>query len=132
MSVENQQAEAISILDKAVGLGLNAIVFQVRPHCDAFYKSDLEPWSYYLTGKQGQQPEPFYDPLKFWVDEAHKRGLELHTWFNPYRAHHPAGGEIEDCSIVKTHPKLAKELKGGYYWLDPAKKKKLKKHSLRQ
>jgi len=129
LTTEEQQAEALVILDKAVELNLNAIVFQVRPHCDAFYESNLEPWSHYLTGKQGQKPDPYYDPLKFWVDESHKRGLELHAWFNPYRAHHPAGGEILDCSIVRRKPDLAKKLSQGYYWLDPAKKE-TQQHSL--
>ncbi len=120
LSVELQKKEALAILDTAKALKLNAIVFQIRPHCDAFYQSDLEPWSYYLTGEQGQAPEPYYDPLKFWIAEAHKRGLELHAWFNPYRAHHPAGGEITEHSIIKKKPQLAKRLESGFYWLDPA------------
>ena len=81
-----QQREIIAILDKAVDLKMNAIVLQVRTSCDAFYPSKLEPWSEYLTGTQGQPPAPYYDPLKMWIDEAHKRGIELHAWFNPYRA----------------------------------------------
>lgn len=64
--------------------GINAIMFQVRPAADAFYAKSREPWSKYLTGKQGQ--EPGYDPLEFAVTEAHKRNMELHAWFNPYRA----------------------------------------------
>ena len=121
LSTEDQQREAIAILDVLSDLNFNAAVFQVRPQCDAFYKSDLEPWSYYLTGEQGKAPDPYYDPLTFWVEESHKRGIELHVWFNPYRAHHPIGGEISEGSIVKRRPDLAKELKGGYWWLDPAK-----------
>lgn len=123
LTTAEQQAEAIVILDSAALLNLNAIIFQVRPQCDALYNSKLEPWSFYLTGEQGKAPEPYYDPLKFWIDEAHKRGLQLHAWFNPYRAHHPAEGEIGDKSIVKTHPKMVKKLaEDGFYWLDPAKK----------
>jgi uncharacterized lipoprotein YddW (UPF0748 family) len=122
LTTEQQKAEAIAILDTAYALNLNAIVLQVRPQCDAFYESDLEPWSYYLTGEQGKAPEPYYNPLYFWVEEAHKRGIELHTWFNPYRAHHPKGGEITEASVVKTNPEIVKELKKGYFWLDPAKK----------
>jgi len=121
LPVEQQKQEAIAILDTLQNLNMNAVVFQVRPHCDAFYPSELEPWSYYLTAEQGRAPEPFYDPLKFWIREAHARGLELHAWFNPYRAHHPKGGEVTDHSIVNKKPALAKELKNGYYWLDPAK-----------
>ncbi len=67
LSTEAQQQEIIAILDTAQALGLNAIVFQARPQCDAFYPSDIEPWSYYLTGKQGFPPEPFYDPLAIWI-----------------------------------------------------------------
>jgi uncharacterized lipoprotein YddW (UPF0748 family) len=119
LSTEEQQAEVISLLDSAVILNLNAIVFQVRPQCDAFYQSDLEPWSYFLTGEQGKAPEPFYDPLSFWVEECHKRGLELHTWFNPYRAHHPSGQKNES-SVVSTRPEIVREIDNGYFWLDPA------------
>ena len=81
LPVEQQKSEARAILDELVGLGMNAVVFQVRPHADALYPSELEPWSNYLTGVQGQPPEPFYDPLAYWVEEAHARGLQLHAWF---------------------------------------------------
>lgn len=121
LSTEEQQTEAIAILDSAALLNLNAIIFQVRPQCDALYESKLEPWSYYLTGEQGVAPEPYYDPLKFWVDEAHKRGLQLHAWFNPYRAHHPGGGPVSEFSLVNTKPDLVKDLGTGFYWMDPAK-----------
>jgi uncharacterized lipoprotein YddW (UPF0748 family) len=121
LSVADQQAELIAILDKAAELNLNALVFQVRPSADAFYQSELEPWSEYLTGAQGTAPEPFYDPLAMWVSEAHKRGIELHVWFNPYRAWHPnAKGEIADSSIIKTNPDVVKFLSQGYWWMDPA------------
>ncbi|MBN2280476.1 MAG: family 10 glycosylhydrolase [Candidatus Marinimicrobia bacterium] len=129
LTVEQQKTEALSILDTAKSLNLNAIIFQVRPHCDAFYVSDLEPWSYYLTGEQGKSPDPFYDPLNFWIDEAHKRGMELHAWFNPYRAHHPAGGQITDHSIIVKRPELAKKLSSGFVWLDPAMKE-TQQHSM--
>jgi uncharacterized lipoprotein YddW (UPF0748 family) len=85
LSTEEQMKEATAILDTVAALRLNAVVLQVRPHCDAMYASKLEPWSYYLTGMQGKPPEPYYDPLAFWVEESHKRGIELHAWFNPYR-----------------------------------------------
>lgn len=119
LTTEQQQAEAISLLDSAVILNLNAIIFQVRPQCDALYASEIEPWSYYLTGEPGAAPEPYYDPLEFWVEESHKRGLELHTWFNPYRAHHP-DGKINESSVLTTHPELVREIDNGYFWLDPA------------
>ena len=120
LPVDIQKQEAIAILDTVQKLNMNAVIFQVRPQCDAFYPSKLEPWSYYLTGVQGQAPQPFYDPLKFWIEQAHQRGLELHAWFNPYRAHHPKGGPVTEASIVTKRPDLAKKLTNGYYWLDPA------------
>jgi uncharacterized protein YbbC (DUF1343 family)/uncharacterized lipoprotein YddW (UPF0748 family) len=129
ISVEQQQKEAIEWLDLLKANNFNAVIFQVRPQCDAFYQSDLEPWSYYLTGEQGKAPEPFYDPLEFWIEAAHERGLELHAWLNPYRAHHTAGGEVTEHSVVKKKPELAVFLKRGYWWLDPSKKA-TKRHSL--
>lgn len=120
LTTEQQQSEAISLLDFLQQNNFNAVVFQARPQCDALYQSNLEPWSYYLTGTQGKAPEPFYDPLEFWVNAAHNRGIELHVWLNPYRAHHKDGGPVSDKSIVKTKPELAKYLKEGYWWLDPA------------
>ena len=74
LSTQEQKAELLAILDRAVQLKLNAIIFQVRPACDAMYASRIEPWSEYLTGTMGKPPEPFYDPLAFAVEEAHKRG----------------------------------------------------------
>ncbi|MFA3781807.1 glycoside hydrolase family 10 protein [Melioribacteraceae bacterium 4301-Me] len=122
LSTEEQKKEAIKILDILENNHFNAVILQVRPQCDAFYKSDIEPWSYYLTGKQGVAPSPFYDPLEFWIEEAHKRGLELHAWINPYRAHHVKGGEISNYSVVKKHPEWVVKLKSGYWWLDPGNK----------
>ena len=121
LSTDEQKKEAIVILDKIKLLNMNAVVLQVRPQADALYKSDIEPWSYYLTGEQGKAPEPFYDPLEFWVTEAHNRGIELHTWLNPYRAGHPAmKGAISDKSIIKSKPACVKKLASeGYYWMDP-------------
>ncbi|CAN5278418.1 family 10 glycosylhydrolase [soil metagenome] len=130
LTTQQQQDEMKAILDKVKSLNMNAVVFQVRPAADALYKSDLEPWSEYLTGTQGKAPEPYYDPLEMWCTEAHKRGIELHCWFNPYRAMHSgAKSQPADTSIVKTHPELAKKLETGYYWLDPAEPE-VQKHSL--
>lgn len=85
-SVLTQQNELIAMLDSFKSLGINAIVFQVRPTSDAFYQSSYEPWSFYLNGTTGIAPEPFYDPLSFIIEEAHQRNMELHAWFNPFRA----------------------------------------------
>jgi len=122
LSTAEQQQEAISLLDFLQQHHFNAVILQVRPQADALYKSDLEPWSYYLTGEQGKAPDPYYDPLEFWTKEAHDRGIELHVWLNPYRAFHPKGGNISDQSIVKTNPNLVVYLKQGYWWMDPSQK----------
>lgn len=122
LPVETQKQEAIALLDFLKDHNFNAVVFQVRPQADALYQSSLEPWSYYLTGVQGKAPEPLYDPLQFWTEAAHDRGLELHVWLNPYRAHHTAGGEVTDSSIVKKKPELVVKLKQGYWWFDPSLK----------
>jgi len=122
LSTQQQQDEAIALLDMLKKNNFNAVIFQVRPQADALYKSNLEPWSYFLTGVQGQAPKPYYDPLQFWVEAAHERGLELHVWLNPYRAHHISGGEPSEFSVVKKHPELVYKLKQGYWWLDPSKK----------
>jgi uncharacterized lipoprotein YddW (UPF0748 family) len=125
LSVDDQKKEVIVILDHIKELRMNAVVFQVRPQADAFYPSELEPWSFYLTGKQGKAPEPLYDPLAFWIEEAHRRGLEFHAWFNPFRAGHPAmGSEYAPQSFVRAHPECVRRLEDTlYYWMDPAMQK---------
>jgi uncharacterized lipoprotein YddW (UPF0748 family) len=122
LSVAEQQREAIEQLDFLKAHHFNAVVFQVRPQADALYNSELEPWSYYLTGQQGKAPDPLYDPLTFWTEAAHDRGMEMHVWLNPYRAHHKDGKEISEQSIVKKRPDLVMKLKEGYWWMDPARK----------
>jgi uncharacterized lipoprotein YddW (UPF0748 family) len=116
---DRQQAEAIAILDRAKALNLNAIVLQVRPAADAIYPSSIEPWSEYLTGLQGAAPSPYYDPLDFWVKQAHLRGLELHAWFNPYRARqNGARSPAAPNHISRTKPATVKTY-GKYLWMDP-------------
>ena len=122
LTVEIQKREAVSILDSIQSNNLNAVIFQVRPQADALYQSQLEPWSYYLTGEQGRAPDPLYDPLQFWIEESHKRGIELHAWLNPYRAHHIKGGDVSEYSVVNTRPELVVQLETGYHWLVPTKK----------
>jgi uncharacterized lipoprotein YddW (UPF0748 family) len=119
LSTEEQQHEIIQILDRAQALNLNAIVLQVRTTADALYDSKLEPWSAFLTGTQGQAPEPYYDPLKFWIDQAHARGIALHAWFNPFRTRY-AGSHVKPAPnhITRTHPELAKDY-GSVGWMDP-------------
>ncbi|HEU5397235.1 MAG TPA: family 10 glycosylhydrolase, partial [Verrucomicrobiae bacterium] len=119
LSAQEQKAELVALLDRAVQLHLNAIVFQVRPACDAVYASSIEPWSACLTGIQGNAPEPYYDPLAFAVAEAHKRGLELHAWFNPFRAwHFQSKSPVAPNHISRTHPELVRRY-GSQLWLDP-------------
>ena len=114
-----QKSELIALLDRASSLGLNAVIMQVRPAGDALYTSSIEPWSEYLTGKQGLRPVPFWDPLAFAVKEAHARGLELHAWFNPYRAKDPgARSPLARMHIARQRPELVKRY-GTQLWMDP-------------
>ncbi|TYP91166.1 uncharacterized lipoprotein YddW (UPF0748 family) [Sphingobacterium allocomposti] len=122
-ATESQKREAIQLLDFLKDNHFNAVIFQVRPSADALYDSPHEPWSYFLTGVTGKRPSPYYDPLEFWVEEAHKRGMELHVWLNPYRAHHSAGGAVTSESMVRKAPEMTVRLKNGMYWFDPANPK---------
>ncbi len=122
LTTAQQKAELVGLLDRASQLRLNTIIFQVRPACDALYQSAFEPWSEYLTGTMGQRPEPFYDPLQFIIEQAHKRGLELHAWFNPYRARHAAArSPVANNHISKRRPQLVCRY-GKSLWLDPGQK----------
>ena len=97
---------------------MNAVILQVRPTADAFYPSELEPWSRYLTGTPGKAPKPFYDPLQFWIDECHKRGMELHAWLNPYRVAQNAKEPLAANHIAFQHPDWILEY-GGKLYFDP-------------
>jgi len=85
LTSDEQQQEIVDMLDKLAENNINCIILQVRPTADAFYPSPLEPWSHWLTGQQGKSPMPFYDPLDFFISQAHKRCMEVHLWLNPYR-----------------------------------------------
>jgi len=105
LSVAEQKAEFIHLLDMHKHNGMNAIVMQIRPAGDAFYPSQYEPWSEYLNGKQGLPPTPYYDPLQFMIDETHKRGMEFHAWLNPYRAVFNINkSSVSPSHITKIHP----------------------------
>ncbi|MBX7173873.1 MAG: family 10 glycosylhydrolase [Pyrinomonadaceae bacterium] len=116
LSIEEQKAELIKDLELAKSLKMNAVIFQVRPMADAVYESKIEPWSEFLTGEMGKS-QPF-DPLKFIIEEAHKRGILVHAWFNPYRAYHPAAKTVSENHISKRRPDLVRQY-GKYMWLDP-------------
>lgn len=105
LSADFQKRELLRIFDEHQKSGINAILLQVRPAADAFYSQSTEPWSRFLSGKQGLAPSPFYDPLAFAIDEAHKRGMELHAWFNPYRASTTLSStELSNQHISRTNP----------------------------
>lgn len=117
LSEDTQRSEMIKILDTLEDLNMNAVIFQIRPSADSFYRSKIEPWSYYLSGTSGKGPS--YDPLQFVVKEAHARGIEVHVWFNPYRAKHPVQkADMAANHISKTHPEAVYSY-GGYLWMDP-------------
>lgn len=116
LSASAQQAELIAMLDTMVRLNLNAMVFQVRPEGDALYRSALEPWSRFLTGRQGG--DPGYDPLGFLIEQAHRRGIEVHAWFNPYRAKVNASSMAVAPHISVTNPTEVVTY-GDYLWMDP-------------
>ena len=117
---KTQKEEAIQIIENAKKGNLNTIILQVRPQSDALYESKIEPWSYFLTGESGVPPSPYYDPLSFWIEECHKRGIKLHAWLNPYRASHPTNKSINETSSINRYSDIALELKNGYWWYDPS------------
>lgn len=119
LSTDEQQRQLTDLLDRAGAAGFNAIVLQVRPAADVLYDSALEPWSEFLTGEQGTPPSPYYDPLRFAVEEAHARGLELHAWFNPFRAGHPSAVSAASMyHVSRTHPDWVRRY-GEQQWMDP-------------
>ena len=107
LTTAQQQHEMVTLLDLIKEYNLNTIVFQIRPAADAFYQSALEPWSHWLTGKQGTAPDPYYDPLEFAIRECRKRGLDVHVWLNPYRAvRDTASKVVSPGHITNTRPEL--------------------------
>lgn len=117
LSPEAQQAEMRAILDRMASLHLNALIFQVRPQCDAVYASPNEPWSPWLTGTMGKSPG--YDPLEFTIREAHQRGIEVHAWFNPFRALSNASSTTSANHISRSAPQLTKRY-NNFLWCDPS------------
>lgn len=116
LSAAAQQAELRAILNRAADLKLNAILLQVRPASDALYNAKQEPWSAFLTGKQGVSPG--YDPLEFAIREAHARGIELHAWVNPFRAAAGPTAKSAGGHVLQTHPEWVRAY-AGQKWIDP-------------
>jgi uncharacterized lipoprotein YddW (UPF0748 family) len=122
LSSEKQKTEFISLLEMHRRNGINAVIVQIRPGTDAFYPSQYEPWSEWLTGRQGKPPYPYYDPLNFIITETHKRGMEFHAWMNPYRAEYSIGRySIAPTHITKLHPDWFIAY-GGKRYFDPGNK----------
>lgn len=110
-----------AILDTAQANGCNTVYFQVRPAADALYPSELFPWSRYLTGAIGTAPSDGFDPLAYWTEQAHARGMKLHAWINPYRicAGENAASDfaaLPDSSPAKQHPDWVVSYQNGYYF----------------
>lgn len=104
LSRDAMQTTLASQLDELQKDGVNAIIFQVRAECDALYASKIEPWSRYLTGRQGMAPQPYWDPLAWMVDQCHKRGMELHAWINPYRAKTKGTTQLAASHVANIRP----------------------------
>ena len=118
LSTDQQKKEVLAILDMHAKSGMNAIIMQIRPASDAFYPSELEPWSKYLTGTPGKAPSPYYDPLQFWIDQCHQRHVEFHAWLNPFRVSQNAADPLASSHIAFKHPEWIVNY-GGKLYFDP-------------
>ena len=118
LSVEEQKNEFLKLLDTFQKFNLNVVILQVRAASDAFYQSKTEPWSHFLTGKQGRAPKPFYDPLAWAIEQCHQRGMELHAWFNPFRVRNLGYYPLEPNSFAAKNPQYVKEFDKKLF-LDP-------------
>lgn len=120
MSTKEAKEYIVKELDHLQQAGCNAVIFQVRPTADAAYKSDLEPWSSWLTGRRGKAPSPLWDPMEFTIEEAHKRGMEFHAWLNPYRvSSNISSDNIPENHDSKLHPERYFKYNGMLFF-DPA------------
>lgn len=116
------KSEADTIINNCADMGITDIFFQVRPASDSFYKSDIYPWSQWLTGSQGTAPDNNFDPLQYWIDQAHSKGMKLHAWINPYRVTNNTNLTINDLAIsnpARQHPEWVIAHEGKLYF-DPA------------
>ncbi len=127
---EKLKKSALEILDDCDKMGFNAVILQVRPTADALYNSSVFPWSKWLSGKEGVAPDNNFDPLEFWVSEAHKRGMELHAWINPFRVTGAVKkgtdvlSEVAENNVLKSYPdyvvKYANSKNDESYYLNPS------------
>lgn len=116
-NIAEQKQEFEQILDELQDMGINTVFVQVRPAGDALYPSDLVPWSKYLTGTQGK--DPGYDPLAFMIEAARERDMDIHAWFNPFRAN--TSSKREDLApnhVVHAHPEWIIEAENKLF-IDP-------------
>ena len=118
MGTAEMQKLLIEQLNSLQEAGINAIIFQVRPEADALYISNIEPWSRFLTGKQGQAPSPLWDPMAFMIEQCHKRGMEFHAWVNPYRVKTNLKSELAPTHIYWQHPEWFLQY-GNQLYFDP-------------
>lgn len=118
MTTQEIKEDIIFYLDLFKSLNMNAVIFQVRPQADALFVSELEPWSRFFTGEQGRAPEPFFDPAQFITEECHKRGMEMHAWFNPYRVTSNKDEILSSDHLYFKRPELFVKY-GGQIYFDP-------------
>jgi len=118
MTTDEIKADIVRNLDIFKKLNINAVIFQVRPQADALFVSNLEPWSRFITGVQGKAPEPFFDPTQFVTEECHKRGMEMHAWFNPYRVTSNNKEVLAPDHLFFKHPELFVQY-GSQIFFDP-------------
>ena len=104
MTPEEMKADFIRKLNQLQECGINAIIFQVRPEADAWYLSEIEPWSRFCTGKQGVAPDPLFDPMAFLIKECHRRNMEFHAWLNPFRAGTSGTSTLAETHVYHEHP----------------------------
>ena len=118
LPVEVQKRELKEIIERIEKLNLNVVIFQVRPASDAFYLSATEPWSIFLTGKQGLPPSPLFDPLGYAIELCHSKGMELHAWFNPFRVRNVGYYKLDPLSFAAKNPQYTHEYDNKLF-LDP-------------
>ena len=109
MSVAAQKQELKELIERIEQLNLNVVIFQIRPASDAFYPSETEPWSYFLTGKQGKAPSTDFDPLGYAIELCHSKGMELHAWFNPFRVRNVGYYKLDPSSFAARNPQFTLE-----------------------